>query len=160
MTPSDQLQWKDASEAAQAQAKALAAVTAAQGQLGKQEIDRIQGTLEPAGFRILVRIPNLPEQMKRAGLIMPEETRRLEEFAQLVGQVIALGPLAYRDRKRFGFFRRPWCKPGDFVMMRAYSGTRFMMRNDKGKEVVYALINDDTVQGVVRGDHEEIERVR
>jgi co-chaperonin GroES (HSP10) len=125
--------------------------------LPAKEIDRIQGVVEPAGYRILVRIPNLPEQMRRAGLIMPEETRRLEEFAQLVGQVIALGPQAYRDRERFG---EPWCKPGDFVMMRAYSGTRFLMRNDEGREVVYALINDDTVQGVVRGDPVEIERVR
>lgn len=123
------------------------------------EIDRIQGALEPAGFRILVRIPDLPGQMKRsAGLIMPEETRQLEEFAQVVAQVIALGPLAYRDRKRFGFFRRPWCKPGDFVMMRSYSGTRFSMRGENGKDVIYALINDDTVQGVVRGDYEDIER--
>jgi|SRR5579864_4092058 len=125
----------------------------------RPEIDRIQGALEPAGFRILVRIPNLPAQMKKNSLIMPEETRRLEEFAQVVGQVIALGPLAYRDRKRFGFFRRRWCKPGDFVMMRAYSGTRFAMRDENGKDVVYALINDDTVQGVVRGDYEDIERV-
>jgi co-chaperonin GroES (HSP10) len=125
------------------------------------EIDRIQGTLEPAGFRILVRIPNLPQQMtKNAGLYMPEETRALEEFAQLVGQVIALGPLAYTDPVRFGPDCRPWCKPGDFVMMRAYSGTRFSMRDEKGKDAVYALINDDTVQGVVRGDYEEIERVR
>lgn len=125
-----------------------------------KEWDRIQGTLEPAGFRILVRIPNLPEQARKNALIvMPEETRRLEEFAQLTAQVIALGPLAYRDRKRFGFWRRPWCKPGDYVMMRAYQGTRFTMRGDDGKDVVYALINDDTVQAVVRGDHSEIGRV-
>lgn len=125
------------------------------------EVDRIQGALEPSGFHILVRIPNLPSQMKKAaGLIMPDETRKLEEFAQLTCQVITLGPLAYKDRKRFGWFAKPWCKPGDFVMVRAYAGIRFMMRNDEGKEVVYALINDDTVLGVVRGDHEEIERVR
>jgi hypothetical protein len=73
--------------------------------------------------------------------------------------VIAVGPLAFRDRKRFGFWRRPWCKPGDYVMMRSYAGTRFAMRNDEGQDVVYALINDDTIQGVVRGDYEEIERV-
>lgn len=125
-----------------------------------KEWDRIQGTLEPTGFRILVRIPNLPEQVrKNALIIMPEETRRQEEFAQLSAQVIALGPLAYRDRKRFGFWRRPWCKPGDYVMIRAYQGTRFTMQNDEGRDVIYALINDDTVQGVVRGDPAEIGRV-
>jgi co-chaperonin GroES (HSP10) len=122
------------------------------------ELDRVQGVLEPSGYRILVRIPNLPGQMKKnANLIMPEETRRLEEFAQLTGQVIALGPLAYKDKDKFG---EPWCKPGDYVLMRAYAGTRFTMRGEDGKDSVYALINDDTVQGVVRGDHEDIERVR
>lgn len=121
------------------------------------ELDRVQGVLEPAGYRILIRIPNLPEQMrKNANLIMPEETRKLEEFAQLTGQVIALGPLAYKDAK----FGEPWCKPGDFVLIRAYAGTRFVMRGEDGKTSVYALINDDTVEGVVRGDHGEIERAR
>lgn len=126
--------------------------------VAEPELDRVQGVLEPAGYRILVRIPNLPGQMKKsAGLVMPEETRKLEEFAQLTGQVIALGPLAYSDKQKFG---EPWCKPGDFVMMRAYAGTRFTMRSDDGVETIYALINDDTVLGVVRGDHEEIGRVR
>lgn len=125
-----------------------------------KEWDRIQGTLEPAGYRVLVRIPNLPEQVqKNSLLVMPEETRRLEEFAQLVGQVIALGPLAFRDRKRFGWLRRPWCRPGDYIMMRGYAGTRFSMKADDGRDVVYALINDDTVLGVVRGDRADIGRV-
>jgi co-chaperonin GroES (HSP10) len=120
-----------------------------------EEIDCLQGAVQPSGFRLLVKIPNLPGQMKRnAGLFMPEETRRLEEFAQIVGIVIALGPMAYRDRKRFGFSRRPWCKPGDLVMMRSYSGTRFAWRGE-----IYTLINDDTVQAVVTGNSEEIGRV-
>jgi co-chaperonin GroES (HSP10) len=157
MTSAEKMQMDQAAQAAEQQNPASRRLFARKPR--PTEIDRIQGALEPAGFRILVRIPNLPEQMKKNALIMPEETRRLEEFAQLTGQVIALGPLAYRDRKRFGWRRRPWCKPGDFVMMRAYSGTRFCMRDDQGRDVIYALINDDTVQGVVRGDYEDIERV-
>jgi len=121
------------------------------------ELDQVQGVLEPAGFRILVRIPNLEAQMKRwAGLHMPDETRALEESAQLVGQVIAMGPDAYKDKTRFP--TGDWCKVGDFVMIRAYSGTRFVMHSAEGKPTIYALINDDTVQGVVKGDIAEIER--
>ena len=124
------------------------------------ELDHVQGVVEPSGYRILVRIPRLEEQMKQwAGLVQPAETRRLEEFAQLAAQVIALGPLAYTGKK-FGWrwWRRAWCRPGDYVLMRAYSGTRFQVRNQKGEKIIYALINDDTVQGVVRGDYERIER--
>ena len=38
----------------------------------------------------------------------------------------------------------PWCKKGDWVVFRAYSGTRMKMY---GKE--FRLINDDTVEAVV-----------
>ena len=65
-------------------------------------------------------------------------------------KVIRLGPQAYQDKQRFG--EQPWCKPGDFIMMRPYSGTRFMVRGH-----LYALINDDTVQAVVN-DVSEVER--
>lgn len=116
------------------------------------ESESIHGVMQPAGYRLLVRIPNLAEQMaNHENLIMPGETRSLEEAAQLVGQVIALGKDAYKDKTRFP--TGEWCKEGDFVMFRMYAGTRFVV----GK-VEYRLINDDTVQGVVRGDPTEIER--
>jgi len=122
-----------------------------------EEIDRIQGTVKPAGYRILIRIPNLNAQMKLwADLIMPEETRRLEEQAQLVGQVIEIGPDAYADKAKFP--NGPWCQKGDFVMIRAYAGTRFVMRDpNSGIGTLYCLINDDTVQGIVPGGV-EVER--
>jgi co-chaperonin GroES (HSP10) len=116
------------------------------------EADSIQGVLEPTGFRLLVRIPDLEAQMKGwSDLYMPDETRRLEESAQLTAQVIAIGPDAYQDATKFP--TGPWCKVGDYIVMRAYAGTRFTIRR-----TLYCLINDDTVQGVVRGDHKEIER--
>jgi co-chaperonin GroES (HSP10) len=123
-----------------------------------EELDRIQGVMEPVGYRLLVRIPNLAAQMKNWGnLYRPDETRALEEGAQLVGQVIAMGPDAYQDKAKFP--TGPWCKVGDFVMMRAYAGTRFVVRTEEGEKSVYALINDDTVQGIVRGNKvEDIER--
>jgi co-chaperonin GroES (HSP10) len=116
------------------------------------EADSIQGVLEPTGFRLLVRIPNLPAQMKKhENLIMTDETRALEESAQLSAQVVAMGPDAYTDKERFP--SGPWCKVGDYVVIRMYVGTRFKINGS-----IYGLINDDTVQGVVRGDPTEIER--
>lgn len=117
------------------------------------EADSIQGVVEPAGYRILVRIPNLEAQMREWGnLHMPEERRAAEEVAQLVGQVIKLGPDAYQDKQKFP--NGPWCKEGDYVMMRAYAGTRFAVRRHE-----YRLINDDTVLGVVAGEaSDEIKR--
>jgi hypothetical protein len=39
----------------------------------------------------------------------------------------------------------PWCKQGDFVLVRPNSGTRLVIH---GRE--FRIINDDTVEGVVQ----------
>jgi len=114
----------------------------------------IKGVLEPTGYRLLVCVPPRPEQ-GRGGLYEVEERRRAMETASLVGQVVSLGPDAYKDPKRFPD-GHPWCKPGDFIVMRAYSGTAFRRA---GCPFEYRLINDDTVEAVIRGDDPtEIER--
>ena len=73
------------------------------------------------------------------------------EVASIVGFVIAMGPDCYKDEKRFP--TGPWCKEGDFVLMRSYSGTRISIH---GKE--FRLINDDTPEAVVQ-DPRGIKRV-
>ena len=50
--------------------------------------------------------------------------------------------LFYKDEGKF--LQGPWCKEGDFVLVRAYSGTRFKIH---GRE--FRLINDDQVEAVV-----------
>ena len=47
-----------------------------------------------------------------------------------------------------------WCKEGDDIVVRSYSGTRLRI---KGVEREIRLINDDTVEAVVTGA-EDIER--
>jgi co-chaperonin GroES (HSP10) len=82
---------------------------------------------------------------------MPAEVRDREWAAQVWAVVIECGPEAYKDDRKF---QGVWCQPGDVIMMRPYSGTRFMLRGH-----LYALINDDTVQAVVKSDPREIARV-
>jgi co-chaperonin GroES (HSP10) len=116
----------------------------------------IRGVICPTGYKILVYIPKLDEQM-RNGLFRTSQNRALEESASLIAQVISLGPDAYKDPKRFpdGV---PWCKSGDLIMMRAWSGTSFRRA---GYPYEYKLINDDTVEAVMEGlDPAEIERAR
>ena len=65
-----------------------------------------------------------------------------EEVGSIVGFVMKLGPDAYSDSSRFP--SGAYCGEGDWVLMRSYSGTRFMVH---GKE--FRLINDDSVEAVV-----------
>ena len=71
-----------------------------------------------------------------------DATVAIEEHSTLVLFVVKLGDLAYKDAAKFP--TGAWCKEGDFVMVRAYSGTRFKIH---GRE--FRIINDDTVDAVV-----------
>jgi co-chaperonin GroES (HSP10) len=105
--------------------------------------------LKPATYRVLVRIPPLKEKTT-GGLYMPQDTAALEHSATILAEVVALGPDAYRDEKRFP--SGPSCQVGDWIIFRAYAGT--MLR---AQGVEYRLLNDDSVEGVALKP-EEIER--
>jgi co-chaperonin GroES (HSP10) len=95
----------------------------------------------PSGYRILIAIPESEEKFE-SGIIKADTTRNVEEIATIIGFVLDMGPDAYADKDKFP--SGPWCKKGDFILFRAYSGTRFKIH---GKE--FRLINDDSVEGIV-----------
>lgn len=95
----------------------------------------------PTGFHILCAVPKVGD--KFAGEILKsDETIRVEEQTTIVLFVIELGPDAYKDTVKFP--SGPWCRKGDFVITRAYSGTRMKIH---GQEL--RIINDDTVEATV-----------
>jgi co-chaperonin GroES (HSP10) len=99
------------------------------------------GLPRPCGYKILIALPKV-EETYAGGIIKSDATRKLEEVSTVLGAVLELGPDAYKDPAKFP--AGPWCKEGDFVIIRAYSGTRFKLYGTE-----YRLINDDTVEGVV-----------
>ena len=96
---------------------------------------------EPKGYKLLIAIPKL-EEKTQGGVIIPDKLKGLEQTASIIGLVIALGEAAYKDAEKFP--DGPYCKEGDFVIFRSYSGTRFKLRGEE-----FRLINDDTVEAVV-----------
>lgn len=102
----------------------------------------------PSGYHILVE-PVEAKQKSKGGILMPDRAVEREQAACVVGLVLAMGPDCYIGDK---YVNGPWCKEGDYVLFRAYSGTRVRIA---GKE--YRIINDDTVEGVV-SNPDEVER--
>jgi co-chaperonin GroES (HSP10) len=96
---------------------------------------------EPKGFRILCAVPHVEEEYE-GGIIKAEDTKKVEEQTTVVLFVIKMGDLCYKDESRFP--TGPWCKEGDFILTRPYSGTRVVIH---GRE--FRIINDDTVEAVV-----------
>ena len=116
--------------------------------LAQNELDAIgddarsaQQLPDPKGYKILIAMPE-PDEKTEGGIIKSAKSLQIEEVGSVVGMVVALGPDSYQDKKRFP--HGPYCKKGDFILMRAYSGTRFLVH---GKE--FRLINDDSVEAVV-----------
>lgn len=96
---------------------------------------------DPQGYRVLCAIPDI-ENKYDSGIIKADITRQHEEILTTVLFVVKLGPDAYKDPVKFP--TGPWCKEGDFVIVRSNSGTRLDIH---GKE--FRIINDDTVEAVV-----------
>ena len=96
---------------------------------------------KPKGYKILIALPE-PDEKTDGGIIKARQTMHNEEVGSIVGFVLDMGPDAYSNLDRFP--TGPFCKKGDWVMMRSYTGTRFSVH---GKE--FRLINDDSVEAVV-----------
>lgn len=96
---------------------------------------------EPVGYKILIAVPEVNEKTE-GGVFVPDSLKQAEETASIIGYVIKVGVEAYSDAAKFP--DGPWCKEGDFIIFRSYSGTRFKVM---GKE--FRIINDDTVEAVV-----------
>ena len=97
---------------------------------------------EPTGYRMLCALPEVEDKFAN-GLFKPDSLAKIEEFSTVVLFVLKMGPDCYKDAAKFP--TGPWCKEGDFVLVRAYSGTRFKIH---GRE--FRLINEHTNEGVVQ----------
>lgn len=98
----------------------------------------------PKGYHILVKLKEVDETFGDSGIIKADKTMQNEEISSVIAQVVDMGPDCYADKGRFP--TGPWCEVGDFVLIRAYSGTRFRIH---GKEI-FRIINDDSVEAVVK----------
>ena len=100
--------------------------------------DTVLGRMpQPAGWRLLV-LPYRGGAKTKGNVYVPDEVLDRMNLATVVAYVLATGPDAYADTKKFP--AGPWCKKGQWVMIGRYAGARFKI---EGGEV--RIINDDEV---------------
>jgi len=109
--------------------------------LNKEADEKARQLPTPSGYRILCAIPEVEEEYE-SGILKADATINYEEKLATVLFVVDLGPDCYQDKTRFP--NGPWCKKGDFVIVRPNAGTRLLIH---GRE--FRLINDDSVESVV-----------
>ena len=113
--------------------------------LNKSSEDKAKQLPKPSGYRILCAVPEAEKEIEGSdiGLIKAAETMRNEELLTTVLFVVELGPDCYKDKSKFP--TGPWCKQGDFILVRPNAGTRLLIHDRE-----FRIINDDSVEGIVQ----------
>ena len=102
---------------------------------------------KPTGWRLLV-LPFKGKKKTKGGILYSDEQIERQQLATVCGNVLAVGPQAYRDNERYP--EGPLCKKGDWVIFARYAGSRFKI---EGGEV--RLLNDDEIIATIK-DPEDI----
>ena len=92
---------------------------------------------QPVGWRLLV-LPYRGTAKSKGKVFLPDEYVDRQSLVTVVAYVLATGPDAYADIKKFP--AGPWCQKGQWVVIGRYCGARFRI---EGGEV--RIINDDEV---------------
>ena len=96
---------------------------------------------QPLLWRILVR-PLQAKAVSDGGIALTHKVQQDQEFVTVVGQVVAMGDLAYSSPK-LQDQHNP--KVGDWVLYPTYGGQRIELADGR----VFVLMNDDAVLCVV-----------
>ena len=109
--------------------------------MAKNADEKAKQLPKPQGYRILCAIPEAEKEFD-SGLLKADSTVRTDELLTTVLFVVELGPDCYQDKSRFP--NGPWCKQGDFILVRPNAGTRLVIHDRE-----FRIINDDSVEAVV-----------
>lgn len=105
------------------------------------EAEMEQQLPKPVGYKLLIALPTVEAEFD-SGILKAERTLNEERIMTTIGLILDMGAEAYSDKTRFP--NGPWCKVGDYVVIRPHTGTRIHVN---GQEL--RLINDDSIEAVV-----------
>lgn len=100
--------------------------------------------ITPLGARVLLQLKSVKKASK-GGIILVDETRETERVQSMVAKVLALGPIAFKNRDTLAAWGEGlWCSVGDYVRVPRWSGDRFTIPNpnDPDDEISIQVLND------------------
>lgn len=101
--------------------------------------------IRPTEFKVLVAPKAIEEKI--GSIIMPDQVKDQEKFAQVEGTIIAASPLAfsYATAAEWAAAGAEKPKPGQRVLYAKYAGVR--VKGKDGKE--YLLVNDKDLTATI-----------
>ncbi len=108
--------------------------------------------IEPYGSRVLVQI-RTPKSRTASGIILDAGSRDTEKWNTQVGRVVAIGPLAFKNRNtQASWPEGAWASPGDYVRVAKYGGDRWNVPTKNGEDALFVIFNDLDLIGKVTVD--------
>lgn len=106
--------------------------------------------IEPLGTRVVVQVMRAKETSK-GGIVLVAETRETDKWNVQTAKVVALGPLAFKNRETLKpWAEGMWAQVGDFVRVPRWNGDRIEVRVEG---------SDEPITFVTFSDHELIAKV-
>ncbi|CAB4142948.1 GroES chaperonin family [uncultured Caudovirales phage] len=106
----------------------------------------------PLGTRILIQLRS-PKLKSAAGIIFAQDTKDTEKWNTQVGKVMAMGPLAFRNRQtQEPWPEGSWVSIGEFVRVPKYGGDRWEVKIDEDRAALFVVFNDHELITAVTGD--------
>jgi co-chaperonin GroES (HSP10) len=114
----------------------------------------VDPNIQPFGSRVLVQIRRARNK-SAGGIIFAETTKETELDNTCVAKVIAVGPLAYKNRNTMEpWAEGQWCQPGSYVFVPKYGGVRWELGVEQADgfhdKVQFAIFDDLNVIGEVQ----------
>ena len=106
----------------------------------------------PYGGRVIVQLRRV---RKTSGvIIIVDETKENEKWNNMIGKIVALGPLAFKNRDTMQpWAEGSWAEVGDYVRVPRWGGDRWERHIPDDKEpVLFMTINDHELIAKVTDD--------
>jgi len=98
----------------------------------------------PYGGRVIVQLRRIKKKAGR--IIIVDETKENEKWNNMIGKVVAIGPLAFKNRDTMASWPEgSWANIGDFVRVPRWGGDRWerpVLNEDGEDPVLFMTIND------------------
>ena len=111
---------------------------------------------EPLGARILVQLRRT-KKTSDSGIILVSETKDTEKYQNMVGKVMMIGPLAFKNRDTMASWPEgSWCQVGDYIRVPKWGGDRWDVQvpgeGDLEEKALFMIVNDHEVIAKITSD--------
>jgi co-chaperonin GroES (HSP10) len=116
-----------------------------------QAFPLVDAGVRPFGSRVLIQIRTPKKKIGSIHLV--QDTIDTEKWNTQAAKVIALGPLAFKNRNTMEQWPEgDWCTPGQFVRVPKYGGDRWEVQVNSEESAMFVIFNDLDILGDVTGD--------